>query len=209
MNKEAKQQFIDGMTRNFDECSAAYLINMCGMTVAESTELRRILRRNKATCKVVQNRLVKVSGQKTQVAGLDAYLKGPVAIVFAHDDPALLSKILLDFSKKSKKLNLKAVVIDKKAYGAENFIKLAYLPSKKVLLGQFLSTLQSPVSRLLLVLTLSMRSLLSIVNQIQQLKSEGKDIIGGTTMSNLSDSSSFFKGASTWFCKYTRGKYTL
>jgi len=159
---------------------------MCGMTVAESTELRRMLKRNKATCKVVQNRLVKVSGQKTQVAGLDAYLKGPVAIVFAHDDPALLSKLLLDFSRKSKKLNLKAVIIDKKAYGAENFIKLANLPSKKVLLGQFLSTLQSPVSRLLLVLTLSMRSLLSIVNQIQQLKSEGKDIIGGTTMSNLS-----------------------
>jgi ribosomal protein L7/L12 len=186
VNKATKQQFIDTMAKNFTECSAAYLINMCGMTVAESTELRRLLRRNKAICKVVQNRLVKVSGQQSKVEGLESFLKGPVAIVFAHDDPAPLSRLLMDFSKKSKNLGLKAVVLDKKTYGAENFIKLAYLPPKKVLLGQLLSTLQSPVSRLLLVLSMSIRSLLSIVNKIQQHKSEGKDLIGGTAMSNLS-----------------------
>jgi large subunit ribosomal protein L7/L12 len=186
VNRQNKEAFIKEMKNNINQCSAAYLIDMCGLTVRESSELRRQIKKHNSVCKVVKNRLLKIAAKEENINGLEQYLRGPLAMVFVKGDPTPVAKILLDYTKKFKSLGLKGVILEKKVYPQENISKIATLPPKEIMLQQLLGVLQSPVLRLLFILSSVVNSFLTLLKTIQQQKSEGKEILGGTTMSNIS-----------------------
>ncbi len=185
MDKVSKKQFIEEMRKNFQEHKVGYLVNLCGLKVSEANEFRKIVKKNNSICKVVQNRLALISAKDSGIRDLENYLDGPTAIVFTKGNPGLISKIILDFSKRFKKFSIKGIILDKRTYGPEDAVKMATLPSKDVITAQLLFILQNPIRRFLFSLTLITKSLLVLLNKIQIQKSEGKDIIGGKTMSNL------------------------
>ncbi len=186
MRRQNKEAFVKQMSENLKYSNAAYLINMCGMTVNESWELRRLIKKHDSVCKVVRNRLLKIAAKENSIDGLEEYLKGPLAMIFVKGDPVSVAKILLDYSKKNKKLGLKGVILGKNIYSDNSISELATLPSKEILMQRLLGILQSPIIKLLLVLSCVASSFLTLMKAIQQQKIEGKEIIGGTTMSNIS-----------------------
>lgn len=185
MKRIEKEAFIQEMSEHIAHSDAAYLINMCGMTVKESSELRRLFKKQNSVCKVVRNRLMKVAADRNNISGLEQYLKGPVAMVFVKGDLTSVAKILVDYSKKNKNLGLKGVILEKKVYPQDDISRLAILPSKEIMLKQLLGTIQSPVSRFLMVLSSVITSFISLIKTLEKEKNEGKEIIGGTTMSNI------------------------
>lgn len=185
MNRIDKKLFVEEMEKKFKEHNVAYLINLCGLTVSEINEFRKTIKRSKSICKVVPNRLFLISAEKAGINGLKNYLKGPNAIVFTKENPKIISKILLDFSKKNKNFFIKGVVLDKKVYSAEDAVKLATLPSKDMIIAQLLFAMQNPLRKFMFSLLFSIKSLLALLTKLQMQKSEAKDIIGGTMMSNL------------------------
>jgi len=185
MDRISKKKFIEELKKNFQEHKVGYLVSLCGLKVSETNEFRKAMKKNNSICKVVQNRLALISAKDSGIIDLEKYLDGPTAIVFSKSNPELISKIILDFSKRLKKFSIKGIILDKKAYGPEDAVKLATLPSKDILTAQLLFVLQNPIRRFLFSLTLITKSLLVLLNKIQIQKSEGKDIIGGKTMSEL------------------------
>ena len=76
-------------------------------------------------------------------------LTGQTAIVTGDKDVSAAAKILRTFATESKKLTVRAGVVDKSLFTDKQLSALADLPSKEVLQSQLLGLLQTPATQLL------------------------------------------------------------
>ncbi len=106
-------------------------------------DLRRKLRAEEIEYQVVKNTLLTRASEDTDVALIKDYFKGPSAIALSYDDPISPAKVLSQFAKENDKLEIKVGVMNGQVLDANAIRALAKLPSREVLLGQFLSALNA------------------------------------------------------------------
>jgi large subunit ribosomal protein L10 len=129
------------------------LISECnGMTVSESTEVRRRLRAARGELRVAKNTLIRRAIKDTSFALLDRNLGGQVGLVLAFDDPVELAKTIGSFRELSDKFKVRGGVLEGKSLGVEEIQALATLPPREVVLAQLMGLLQAPASRLVRLL---------------------------------------------------------
>jgi large subunit ribosomal protein L10 len=149
VNKEEKQPIIQSLERLFETNSTYYLIDFKRMKVAQAVELRKILRKNAFTYKVIKNRLaLRALGAKCPEA-LRPFFQKPTAVAFAGKDPVQLAKILKDFSSQGKILAVKGGQVEGQLMPAERFDEVTRLGSRKDLLGKVGFLMASPLHRLI------------------------------------------------------------
>lgn len=145
-NLEIKKQAVEEIKERFAGAKSAVLVDYRGLTVGEVTELRERFRKAGVEYKVYKNNLVKLAIKDTSFEALSADLTGPNAIAFGIEDAVIPAKIVKDFAKEHKALELKAGVVEGTYCNLEDITKIADLPSKEVLLGRFLGSIKAPVS---------------------------------------------------------------
>lgn len=128
------------------------LVDYCGLTVAEDTELRSKMREAGVKYMVAKNTFIRIAAQEAGIEGLDAYLEHNTAVAFSAEDPVAPAKILNDFSKDHKALEIKAGVLDGKVIGLDEVKAVAELPSREELLAKLVGSMQAPISGLVNVL---------------------------------------------------------
>jgi len=128
--RPAKVATVDEVKAKVDSTTTALVTEYRGLTVAEISSIRRLVRRA-------------VSG--TSAEPLTPFLEGPTAIAFVDGDISAVAKALRDFAKASPKLILKGGVLDGKALGPKDITALAELPSRDVLLAQIAGALAAPL----------------------------------------------------------------
>ncbi len=149
MKKEEKQPIVQTLERLFDANSTYYLIDFKRMKVAQAVELRKILRKNAFTYKVIKNRLaLRALGEKCPEA-LRPFFQKPTAVAFADKDPVQLAKILKDFSNQGKILAVKGGQVEGRLMPAERFDEVTRLGSRQDLLGKVGYLMASPLHRLM------------------------------------------------------------
>ena len=103
---ERKGEFLEQLRDRLGRSSVAILTDYrgdgSGMTVKEITELRKKLRAVGGEYRIVKNTLVAKAAKELGIEGLDDHLKGPMAIAFGYDDPAAVTKTVLDYAKEMK-----------------------------------------------------------------------------------------------------------
>ena len=119
-----------------------------GMTVAELSELRRLLRSGGIDYRVVKNTIARIAAQETPVAIARESFKGPVAVAVGYEDPVTAAKKVIEFSKKNDKLKLRGGVIEGKFFGPQDVKTVADLPPREVLLSMMAGAFQAPLSKL-------------------------------------------------------------
>ncbi len=142
-NKKAKVEEIRG---KFSNAKSAILVNYRGLTVAEATQLRSNFRDAGVEYKVYKNNLMKLAIKDSSFEGLTADLSGPSAIAFGYEDPVTPAKIVKDFAKDHKNLELKAGVVEGLYYDNAKIIEIADIPSREVLLSRLVGSFQAPIS---------------------------------------------------------------
>lgn len=140
-----KQETVSKIVDATKKSQSVVVAEYRGLTVSELTELRRELRKQKATLNVYKNSLVSRAFNELKV-DLNGQLVGPNAYVFSEDLTGGPS-VLLKFSKKHKKLVIKAGVIDGKAATADEVKTIASLPNKEGLISMFLCCLKEPAAK--------------------------------------------------------------
>jgi large subunit ribosomal protein L10 len=65
--------------------------------------------------------------------------KGPSAVALSYEDPIAPAKVLIKFSNEHKKFEIKTGVMNGKVIDLNAIKAVSALPSREVLLGQFLS----------------------------------------------------------------------
>ena len=128
------------------------LVDFCGLTVAQDTELRKQLREAGVTYKVYKNTMIRRAAEGTAFAALDPHLEGPTAIAVSKTDATAAARILAEFAKKADKLEIKGGVVEGNYYDAKGMQVIATIPSREVLLGRLLGSMQSPIANFARVL---------------------------------------------------------
>lgn len=120
--------------------------------------------------KVFKNTLTSRAAKAENIEGLDQYLSGPTAMAFSYNDYAAPAKILTEFAKDHKKLELKAGILDGKVIDLDSVKDLANLPSREELLGKVAGMLQAPVRGLVTVLSGPLRNFAYAVEAVRKQK---------------------------------------
>ena len=143
---ELKQPVVAEIAELFDGAASAVVVDYRGLTVEQDTALRKQLREAGVTYKVYKNTLIKRAAEGTEFAALDPHLEGPTALAVSKTDATAPARILAEFAKKADKLEIKGGVVEDTYYDAKGMQVIATIPSREVLLGKLLGSMQSPIT---------------------------------------------------------------
>ena len=149
---EAKQTVIDEITEVAKNSASFILFDYRGLTAEEVAELRRNLRENGAQYKVWKNTLTKRAMDGLNF-NLDDCLNGPSAMAYSDDSVAPI-KVLSDFAKEHKALEIKGGIVDGEVASLDTIKQLAALPSREGLLTMLASGLIGTVRDLSIALNM-------------------------------------------------------
>ena len=140
-----KETLVQAAAEKFESAASVVIVVYRGLTVEEVTNLRKQLRDAGVEMKVIKNSILSRAAKKVGLDGLDEVFTGPTAVAFSNDDVVAPAKIIDEFAKDAKALEIKGGVIEGKVSSVEQITALAKLPNREGLLSMLLSVLQAPV----------------------------------------------------------------
>ena len=143
---ELKQPIIEEISALLDGAQALVVVDYRGLTVEEDTKLRKALREGDVTYKVFKNTYIKRAIAGTEFEAVAAHLEGPTAIAISKTDATAPARVLFEASKKMPKLELKAGIVAGTFYDDQMIKVIATIPSREVLLGRLLGSMQGSIS---------------------------------------------------------------
>jgi large subunit ribosomal protein L10 len=173
MVRPEKKAAVAEIKEKLERASAVVLTNYRGLNVAAMTELRSKMREAGVEFKVVKNTLTRFAAEEAGLKDLDDFLKGPTAVAFGYDDPVTPAKVVADFAKQYKQLELKGGILDGNILQPENVKELADLPSREVLLAKIVGGMQGPIAGFVNVLNGVPRNLVYVLDAIREQKEAG------------------------------------
>ena len=145
-NVGLKTSTIDEIKDNFDGAQGVVVVNYSGLTVEQDTQLRKQLREAGVTYKVYKNTMIRFAAKGTEFEALEPHLEGPTALAVSKEDATAPARVLAEFAKKADKLELKAGVVEGTYYDQKGIQVIATIPSREILLGRLLGSMQSPIA---------------------------------------------------------------
>ncbi len=149
---EQKKPIVAEISEVVKDASGVVLVQYSGINVEDDTALRKEMRENGISYKVYKNTMMNFAFKGTEFEPLCAHLEGPNAIAVSKDDATAPARILAKYAKKVPALQLKAAVVEGGFYDENQVKELADIPSRDVLLGRLLGSMQSPIANLARVL---------------------------------------------------------
>lgn len=137
------------------------------MTVAELSELRRLLREGNFEYRVVKNTLAKIATEGTSASPAKDSFKGPVGIAISYDDPVLTVKKILEYSKKNDKLKVGIGLIEGSICASGDLKTVAGLPPKNVLLSIVAGGFKAPLNKLASALNATLSRFVYVLNALK------------------------------------------
>ena len=170
MNRSQKAIVAEELHKCLEKAEISILADYKGVNVEKLNTLRSQLRDADAKLQVVKNTLLGRASQGTNTAELKDFFNGPNSITTTESDPVTPAKVLIKFAEDNKNFELKVAVLNGKILDPEQIKALSKLPSKEVLLAQFLSVLNAVPTGLVTVLSGVQRDFVNVVNAIKEKK---------------------------------------
>jgi len=145
-NIDAKKPVVAEIAEVLDGSKTAVLVDHRGLTVAEDTELRKTLRDAGIQYKVFKNTFIRRAVENTPNADLTQLLDGPSALAVSKTDATAVAREIAKFAKAHAKLEIKGGMVDGKFCDEAGIKAVATIPSKEILLGRLLGSMQSPIA---------------------------------------------------------------
>ena len=149
---ELKQPIVAEIAEGIKDASSVVLVDYRGLTVAQDTELRKALRKAGVTYKVYKNTMMNFAFKGTDFEALAPYLEGPSAMAYSAEDATAPARVLAQFAKTAKALEIKGGVVEGTVYDSKGIEAISNVPSREELLGKLLGSIQSPITNLARVL---------------------------------------------------------
>ena len=143
-----------------------------GLTVADIQAVRRALRSEGVTYRVVKNRLAKIAATEAGREQLNELLEGPTALAMGADDEVTLARVFLDAIKPYKSVVVRGGMIGDTRIDAESITRMAALPGRDVLLAQLAGGMASPLATMASLLSAPLRNLAYALAQVAETKGQ-------------------------------------
>ncbi len=145
-NREIKEKKVAEIKEKLQRAEAAILVKYQGINVEKDTELRKRLREAGVEYKIYKNSLMTIAAKELNLDKFVEHLQGPLGVAISYTDCTTPARIVNEFSKEVKVIELKAGIVQGDVYDEEKVKQLANIPSKEVLLSKLLGSLKSPIS---------------------------------------------------------------
>jgi large subunit ribosomal protein L10 len=170
ISKQEKEQMLEMLKEKMGSSKLIVLTHYRGLNVDAMTKLRRKMRESGSELKVAKNTITKIAARELGLEGIDHYLEGPTALAFGFDDPVAPAKVLNDFAKEYKQLEIRAGILEGRLVDTAQIKALANLPSREVLLAQVLGGMQAPLYGFAGALQGLIRNLVYVLDAIREKK---------------------------------------
>lgn len=147
-----KVTIVEDLQAKLNASPFVLVADYSGLRVEQFSTLRNRLAEVGSECRVVKNTFLRRALSDAGLPDISADLVGQTAIVLGEKDVAAAAKVLKTFNKETKKLEVRVGVVDRAILDASQIATIADLPSRDVLLGILLGTLQAPASTLVRLL---------------------------------------------------------
>src|SRR3990172_7532047 len=123
---------------------AIFLADYRGLTVAGMESLRTKVREAGGGVTIVKNTLAARALQAANLPVPQDLLAGPTALSFAFGEVPAVAKVLDDFAKDTKILQIKGGLMEGRLLSASQVNSLASMPPREVVMAQLLGLIQQP-----------------------------------------------------------------
>ncbi len=166
MPTEAKRETIAELRAQLDASRTMIVSEYRGLKVKEIGEIRRALRKQNVSYRVVKNRLMRIAAQDSPAAAaLSPMLVGPTAIAFGADE-STTAKAVLDATRPYRIVKITGGVLGSRTIDADGVARLATLPSREVLLGEALGAIVAPLSTMAGLFDAPLRDIAGLVQAL-------------------------------------------
>ena len=142
---ESKKQIVAELTEKLQGAASGVIVNYSGITVENDTKMRAELRKAGVEYAVIKNTMTKRACENVGYGELASALEGMTAIAISKDDAVAPAKILKEYADKIDSFELKAGFVEGKVLDQAGVLELANIPSKEILIGKLLGSIQSPL----------------------------------------------------------------
>jgi ribosomal protein L10 len=174
MRRDQKTATVEQLSERFARATMAVVSEYRGITVAESTDIRRRLRAVRGEMRVAKNTLIRRAIKGTRFEPLEEKLGGPVGLVLSYEDPVEVAKTIHGLRDLGQRFTVRGALLDGRVLSAADFQALATLPSREVLFAQLLGLLKAPATRLVRLLNEPAASLARLIDAVGKKAEEAK-----------------------------------
>lgn len=171
-NKQNREN-LNKLNEKLQKSKAVYVMDYQKLSSNEANELRKKIRNSDAEVQVTKNTLLKLALEQQNLSGredLSKNLEGQTATVFVYGDVISPLKALFELSKSIEAIKIKGGIVEGQFADMSKLDMLSKLPSKEVLIGQFVGTLKAPINGIVNVLSGSQRKLVFALSAIAKNK---------------------------------------
>lgn len=147
-NRQLKEVKVAEIREKLEKAQGVVLSQYQGLNVEEDTQLRKNLREAGVEYKVYKNTLVILAAKELGIEGIEQYLQGSISLAFGYEDPTVAARVLNEFAKTHKKLELKAAIMQGDILDSAQVNALAAIPPRDVLIAKLLGSFKAPLSNL-------------------------------------------------------------
>ncbi len=147
LNLEGKKAVVAEVAEVASSAYAAVAAEYHGLSVSEMTALRVEARKQNVYLRVVRNTLARRAVEGTDFACMQEGMTGPLVFGFSMEDPGAVARVMGDFAKDHKQLEVKMVSLGGKLLPATDLERLAKMPTKDQAISMFMGTLKAPIEK--------------------------------------------------------------
>ncbi len=162
---------VEILTEKMSKAKSVYFTDYLGLDVLEITKLRKEFFEKDVEYIVVKNTLLKIASENNKISLSEDLFSGSTAIAISYEEPVAAAKVIKDFNKDFDLPSIKGILFEGNYLPAEEFNKIASLPSKEESITKFAMMIKSPIKNLAIMLKSPMSDFVNILNSIKENKS--------------------------------------
>ncbi len=166
----AKKAVVEEVTAVASKAISAVVADYRGLTVNQMTQLRKEARESGVYLRVVKNTLTRRAFENTEFACLSDMLVGPLFVALSLEAPSDAARLLKGFVKTFDKLEIKALAVSGKLYGAEQLEAVASLPTRDEAIAKLMYVMKAPVEKFVRTLAEVPTSLVRVLAAVKDKK---------------------------------------
>lgn len=152
VSKAKKKDALKKITEALKDSATTAFVNFKGLSVSDTMKLRRTLRAAGVSYTVVKKTLLRKALAEGGFSGEAPETLGELALAYGKDAIAPAREIEAFAKKFPESLSLMGGIFEKTYVGKERMRDIARIPTRDVLLAQFVNLINSPIQRIVTAL---------------------------------------------------------
>jgi large subunit ribosomal protein L10 len=148
LNLEQKKTIVAEVAEVAANAYSAIGAEYNGLTAEQMSALRAKARESGVYLRVVKNTLARRAVEGSDFECMQAGMVGPLVLAFSMEDPGAAARVMKDFAKENKALEVKLVAVGGKMFGPGDLDRLASMPTKDQAISMLMALMKAPVEKL-------------------------------------------------------------